>query len=74
MLALHHTGQPPFPPNGPPSGALPPFPGNFPPVGPPGQGGPPPDFNGPPAQTTNPPSNAGPGGMHPDRMRMMGGR
>jgi U1 small nuclear ribonucleoprotein C len=68
-------GPLPFPPNGPPNGNLPPFPGNFPPPGqgPPGQG-PPPNFNGPPPpQSQGPPPNTGPGGMHPDRMRMMGG-
>jgi hypothetical protein len=80
-------GAPPFPPNGtnpgvPPGG--PPFPppnfggSNAPP--PPHLGGPPlPTGNpGPPANGAppagGPPVPPGPGGMHPDRLRMMSGR
>lgn len=70
---------PPFPPNGPPGGA-PPFPPNgaarppFPPMGG--------NFNGPPPQQAQnaPPAPGGEGapsgnppGIHPDRLRMMGG-
>ncbi|KAG9317474.1 U1 small nuclear ribonucleoprotein C [Chiua virens] len=59
-------GAPPFPPNG----NVPPFPpgGNFGPPPPGGAAGPP---VGPPGASS--PSSAGPGGMHPDRMRMMSG-
>jgi U1 small nuclear ribonucleoprotein C len=54
-------GAPPFPPNGPNGGGMPPFPprGNF---GPPGGSPPPGQGDGP---------NGVPGGIHPDRLRMM---
>lgn len=71
-LTVTNPGAPPFPPNGPPGGAVPPFPpaGNF--SGPPGggPGGPP---GGPPAMGGGPPPPAGSGpSIHPDRLRMMG--
>ena len=75
------SGMPPFPPpnatpgsGGPAPGNMPPFPpnGNFPP---PGQQGPPggfqPSAQGGPQSSENAP--AGAGGIHPDRLRMMGG-
>ncbi|KAH9077261.1 U1 small nuclear ribonucleoprotein C [Lactarius deliciosus] len=67
-------GAPPFPPNGAPGG--PPFPPpNFGGLGglPPPQlaGPPPPSAAGGPSANSVPP---GPGGMHPDRLRMMSGR
>lgn len=83
-------GAPPFPPNGPNPGAPPggpPFPPpNF--GGPGGPGAPPPPHLGggppPPAGNPGPPANGapaggppvppGPGGMHPDRLRMMSSR
>ena len=71
LLIGRHSGAPPFPPNGlpaPASGNVPPFPlaGNFPPGGGPAQAA-------PPGANGGTPSNPGPGGMHPDRMRMMNG-
>ncbi|KDQ64284.1 hypothetical protein JAAARDRAFT_43397 [Jaapia argillacea MUCL 33604] len=74
-------GPPPFPPGnqGPPGG--PPGGPPFPPPNfqspPPGQGPPSgfgqPPFNGPPPTQSGPPPALGPGGIHPDRLRMMGG-
>lgn len=69
-------GAPPFPPNG----QMPPFPpaanNNLPPGGIPGPPGPPGNFSGPPLATANgsppPPAGGLPGGMHPDRLRMLG--
>ncbi|TBU32947.1 hypothetical protein BD311DRAFT_736643 [Dichomitus squalens] len=64
--------RPPFPP-GPPGGQGGPPPGNF--NGPP-NGGPPNGHNpgqGPPPANGDPNGPSGPGGMHPDRIRMMGG-
>ncbi|KAL4076134.1 U1 zinc finger-domain-containing protein [Scleroderma citrinum] len=64
-------GPPPFPPNGAPplGGAIPPFPpaGNFvpPSSAPPSQNSP---LNTNDAQ---PSANGGPGGMHPDRLRLL---
>ncbi|KAI0004930.1 U1 zinc finger-domain-containing protein [Russula compacta] len=69
-------GCPPIPPNGAPPGGSP-----FPPPNFSGSGGPPPPhLGGPPPSSGNPgspgngPTPPGPGGMHPDRLRMMGGR
>jgi len=86
--AMGPPGMPPFPPPGmgpPPPGmggpGMPP-PGNFPPGMPPfppsghsGAPGGPPPAGGPPQSgfpAHGPPQDFGPGGMHPDRMRMMG--
>lgn len=56
--------MPPFPPNGSNSGQ---------PMPPPGFGqGPPRDFSGPPPSSDQVPPSGLPGGMHPDRLRMMG--
>ena len=56
--------MPPFPPNGPNSNQ---------PMPPPGFGqGPPRDFSGPPPPGDQGSSSVLPGGMHPDRLRMMG--
>lgn len=69
-------GVPPFPPNG----QMPPFrPSNDGVVPAGGMPGPPSSFNGPPpdasgtSSTIPPPGSGGmPGGMHPDRLRMLG--
>ncbi|TFK55507.1 zf-U1-domain-containing protein [Heliocybe sulcata] len=75
-------GPPSFPPNGQGApGGPPPFPPNFQ-SPPPGQGPPGGNFNAPPfngsGQSQGPPSASnlppGPGGIHPDRLRMMNGR
>ncbi|KAI0268348.1 hypothetical protein BC834DRAFT_1040386 [Gloeopeniophorella convolvens] len=74
-------GAPPFPPNGAPPGGPPFPPPNFGGSGgppPPNLGGPPPSGNsgppagGPPPTNGQPSQPPGPGGMHPDRLRMMG--
>lgn len=82
QINIFTLGMPPFAPGGGPPGhnGPPPFnaDGKFMPPGPPGGGPPPSGFppSGPPSQhnPSDASGNIGPGGMHPDRMRMMGGR
>lgn len=77
LMCIPGMGMPPFLGGGPPGpGGPPPFNGDgvFMPPG----GGPPNGFPplGPPPQhnpSDAPSANLGPGGIHPDRMRMMGG-
>ena len=75
--ALRHTSDPLAAAMGMPPPVMPPFPPSGPdpnqPMPPPGFGqGPPRDFGGPPPSDQGP-SSVLPGGMHPDRLRMMGG-